>query len=187
MEKIDIIYPVPLSTVRRPVFVVVRKLFTAKQCEQLVSFAETHRRFYRSGGSKDARSVDIFYFSPSDMELPFAKIGRVAVERNVWNFALSGFTYPMRIQKYGRGGFTNEHIDFEYEASDLSKITAVVPLVKKQNWTGGRIEIGNHNQSPSIDMGDCLLFPSFYPHSVTPVTKGMRIILSAWVSGPVYV
>lgn len=187
MEKTEIIYPVPLSTRHRPVFVVVRKLFTPGQCGQIIEYTETHRRYYHSGSSRDARSVDIFYFYPDDLRWPFAKIGRVAVERNVWSFALSGFAYPMRVQKYGRGGFTNEHIDFEYEARDLSKISAVVPLVKKQSWTGGRITIGNHNHSPSLDIGDCLLFPSFYPHWVTPVKKGMRIILSAWVAGPVYV
>lgn len=187
MEKVDIIYPVPLSTVSRPVSVVVKRLFTARQCEQIINFAETHRRYYHSGGRTSSRSVDIYYFYPTDLEWPFEKIGRAAVERNVWNFALSGFTYPMRVQQYARGGFTNEHIDFEYEARDLSKITAVVPLVKKQSWTGGRIEIGNHSHSPSIDQGDCLLFPSFYPHLVTPVKKGLRIILSGWVSGPVYV
>jgi hypothetical protein len=186
MEKVEIIYPVPLSLNRRPTYAVVKRLFTPKQCASLVTFAESCGRFYHSGGQSDVRDVDILYLYPKDLEWPFDKIGRAAVEKNVWNFRLAGFTYPMRIQKYGAGGFTNEHMDSEYEDADLSKITAVVPLVRRRDWTGGQIKLGNHNLAPKLDIGDCLLYPSFYMHWVTPVKRGMRITLSAWVSGPEY-
>lgn len=186
MEKVEIIYPIPLSLSRRPTYAVVKRLFTPKQCASLVAYAETRGRFYHSGGEGDARDVDILYLYPKDVEWPFAKIGRAVAEKNAWNFRLSGFTYPMRIQKYGAGGFTNEHMDFEYEDADLSKITAVVPLVRRRDWTGGQIKLGNHSLAPKLDIGDCLLYPSFYMHWVTPVLKGMRITLSAWVSGPEY-
>ncbi len=32
--------------------------------------------------------------------------------------------------------------------------------------------------------GDMVLFPSFIPHSVTPVTKGVRKALVGWICGP---
>ena len=187
MENFDILYPVPLPAITPPTFVVVRKLFTPRQCQQLLSFSQTHRRFYQSGNLRDTRYVQIFYLSPSDLEWPFAKIGRAVSSRNVWKFALSGFAHPMRIQRYTKGGFTNEHADFEYELPDPSKITAVVPLVPKENWKGGQIRIGNHALSPKIDLGDCLLFPSFYAHEVTAVTHGTRVVLTAWISGPSFV
>jgi hypothetical protein len=185
--RLESIYPIPLAVPERPVFTITKKLFTPRQCESLVHFAETHGRFYRSGGRDAHRAVEIYYLRPQDLEWPFAKIGRAAAKGNVWNFALSGFGYAMRIQRYRRGGFTGQHIDFEYETGDSSKLTAMVPLVPREQWTGGRIKIGNHALSPSPDQGDCLFFPSFYPHWVTRIEKGTRIILTAWIVGPNYI
>lgn len=186
-EKLEILYPVSLAPVKRPVFVVAKRLFSANQCRELLDFAESHRRFFHHDGSASARDVKIFYLEPTDLKWPFLKIASAASSRNVWNFSLSGFAHAMRIQKYSRGGFTDAHTDFEYESSDPSKITAVIPLVKRRSWTGGQLQIGNHAAAPGMDLGDCVFFPSFYFHWVTPVTRGTRITLSAWLVGPPFV
>ena len=34
------------------------------------------------------------------------------------------------------------------------------------------------------ERGTIIVFPSFYTHKVTPVTKGVRRSLVAWVEGP---
>ena len=187
MKTVEIIYPLPLVAAQRPAFVVAKKLFTPKQCEALIEFTESHGRYYQSGGLSDTRDVSIYYLYPDQLDWPFAKIGRAAMENNVWGFALSGFAHPMRIQKYRRNGFTDPHIDFEYEVNDPSKLTAVVPLVGRREWTGGQLKIGNHSLTPTIDKGDCVFFPGFYPHWVTSVQKGTRVILTGWLVGPDYV
>jgi hypothetical protein len=45
----------------------------------------------------------------------------------------------------------------------------------------GNIE---HLLAPRMQKGDAVIFPSFTLHRVTPVLSGIRIVLSAWISGP---
>ncbi len=47
---------------------------------------------------------------------------------------------------------------------------------------GGDLTIAER-RTPRIGRGDCLFFP-FAMHSVSPVTRGERIVLSAWAAGP---
>jgi PKHD-type hydroxylase len=37
---------------------------------------------------------------------------------------------------------------------------------------------------PVTEQGDAVLFPSWAPHMVTPITRGTRYALAAWVCGP---
>ena len=36
------------------------------------------------------------------------------------------------------------------------------------------------------ERGECLIFPSWLPHKVNPVTSGKRISLVAWIQGPLF-
>lgn len=66
------------------------------------------------------------------------------------------------------------------------KLSVVVQLSDPSKYEGGRLELdglvipeGNFRNP-----GDMVIFPSFLKHRVTPVTKGTRHSLVAWVSGP---
>jgi PKHD-type hydroxylase len=148
-----------------------------------VRFAEENGRYYRSGGKKVKRDVGICYLQPENAPWAFKKIARAFARHNVWGFALSGIVEPMRIQKYGIDGYTRPHTDYDYRTTDMSKITAIVPLVPSRSWSGGDLIIAER-RVPRIGRGDCLFFPSFAMHSVSPVTRGERIVLSAWAAGP---
>jgi PKHD-type hydroxylase len=182
-EADEVVFPVP-QAIRKPGWVrVCRSLCSANECRELVQFAEEHGRYHRSGGQRIKRDVHICYLEPEDAPAVFKKIARAFARHNVWGFALSGIVEPMRIQKYGIAGYTRPHSDYDYCTSDQSKITAIIPLVPSRTWSGGNLTVAGR-RAQRIDRGDCLLFPSFALHSVSPVTRGERIVLSAWVAGP---
>jgi predicted 2-oxoglutarate/Fe(II)-dependent dioxygenase YbiX len=178
------VYPVPLPVRKTDWTRIRRRLFTAKECDELVHFAETGGRYYRSAGKRINRQVEICYLLPKHAPWAYEKIALVFAEENIWGFVLSSMVEPMRIQKYERGGYTRHHSDFDYKTTDQSKITAVVPLVKKACWEGGELFMQGSLIRAAPDKGDCLLFPSFAWHGLSRVTKGRRIVLSAWVAGP---
>ena len=58
-----------------------------------------------------------------------------------------------------------------------------------EDFEGGDLLLHTTNKPFKAEMkkGDMFLFPSFVPHSVTPVTKGVRRSLVGWVCGPNFV
>lgn len=180
-RKREILEPIPTRARSLPQFVVVRRLFSPDHCQTLLS----KTRFYRSDSQYFARRVDISYLKPDDFAWVFEKMAAVAAKQNVWELALSAISEPMRIQRYRRGDYSDPHSDYDYTSPDHSKLTVVVPLVDRRNWRGGDLEIGNSFLTPRMDKGDAVIFPSFCLHRVTRVTSGSRIILSAWIAGPV--
>jgi hypothetical protein len=176
----EIVFPLPQPVVMLGWFRVRRSLFSPRQCGDLVRFAEEQGRYYRSRKNRD---VAICYVRPKSVAWAFEKMAATLVKENVWGFLLSGIVEPMRIQKYDRGGYTNPHSDFDYSSLDQSKITAIVPLVKRDSWSGGQLSVAGTSVRP-LEQGDCVLFPSFARHAVSRVKKGTRIVLSAWAAGP---
>ncbi len=183
MDTRKILYPVPLEGRKIPSHRIVRGLLSARECNRLVRWAENEYEYSNDGIA--AHDVHISELPVDEAPWVYERIGQAAVDNNVWGFALAGFAEMMRIQKYEVDGHTDSHTDYDYELLDTSKITAVIPLLDRKKWRGGAFTFGNSHRSPRLDRGDCLLFPGFVPHYVTPVTEGERVSLSAWVEGPV--
>tara|TARA_R110002096_G_scaffold250551_1_gene443005 strand:- start:120 stop:695 length:576 start_codon:yes stop_codon:yes gene_type:complete len=87
-------------------------------------------------------------------------------------------------------GEYNWHIDTLWANNTLvdRKISIVIQLSDRTDYEGGVFEIENVTYSPEDkikmqDKGTILTFPSFLQHRVTPVTKGKRMSLIAWVEG----
>lgn len=82
-------------------------------------------------------------------------------------------------------GFFEWHSDTV--PSDMTrKISITVPLNPPEEYSGGVLEL---NQGTAIirtpqDPGVPIIFPSWLIHRVTPVTRGRRYSLVAWVRGP---
>ena len=179
----DVIFPVP-QEIRRPGWVRVRRgVLSGAECEELLLFAEEQGRWYRSGGKRIKREVRMCSLGPEHIPWVFERLALLFARENAWGFALSGIVEPMRVQKYGVDGYTRPHSDYDYRTDDQSKITAAIPLVPKRRWAGGDLTVAGR-RVPRVERGDCVLFPSFAMHSVSPVTRGERVVLSAWVAGP---
>jgi PKHD-type hydroxylase len=67
-------------------------------------------------------------------------------------------------------------------------MSIVIQLTDPSEYEGGDFEIDSqYPQLPKEEIrekGSVLVFPSFIPHRVTPVTKGVRRSLVSWIEGP---
>ena len=83
------------------------------------------------------------------------------------------------------------HTDEAYRdhASDI-KLTAILNLSMKP-YTGGKFYLnpfgGEIIVSEFSAPGDMVIFPAWFFHKVTPVTKGKRITLTVWARGPKFI
>lgn len=74
----------------------------------------------------------------------------------------------------------------------IRKISVTINLTDKDEYEGGNLkfDFGNHASAPpqvecteAREKGSIIVFPSFVPHTVTPVTKGTRKSLVMWCLG----
>lgn len=66
------------------------------------------------------------------------------------------------------------------------KLSIVIQLTDPSEYEGGDFELDRQYPQPEgfRTKGSVFLFPSFLPHRVTPVTKGVRRSLVSWIEGP---
>lgn len=73
-------------------------------------------------------------------------------------------------------GFYNPHTDTQ-EGYSHRKISMVLCLSKKENYSGGEFNFLKFKKSFNFDKGDAIFFDSNLKHGVSPVTKGLRQVL----------
>ncbi len=81
-------------------------------------------------------------------------------------------------------GFYDWHTDFA-DVAPNRKISISVQLSRPEDYEGGDLEIFFRTPPFKMDRsrGAFIAFPSFAVHRVTPVTRGTRWSLVAWISG----
>lgn len=83
-------------------------------------------------------------------------------------------------------GFYGKHIDMMYTGAGTRKLSVSIQLSEGSDYEGGDLLLHTRNdpERPPKQQGTAIFFPSYSLHEVTPVTKGIRYSLVAWVLGP---
>jgi hypothetical protein len=78
------------------------------------------------------------------------------------------------------------HNDYSHGVEEAPrKLTIIVQLSQAREYEGGRLQIfGPEVEDLPDERGSIITFPSFLCHRVSPVTRGMRRALVAWIAGP---
>lgn len=78
-------------------------------------------------------------------------------------------------------------MDCGVEVQNRRKVSVTVQLSSPEEYEGGDLEfnLGNVISGPR-EQGAAVIFPSFYLHRVTPITKGVRKSFVLWVGGEPY-
>ena len=113
-------------------------------------------------------------------------------ENKKYQFDLDYSSINVQYTKYQKGDFYTWHTDDDFNAThkkhqNVRKLSITVAL-NMGSYEGGNLQLVlNHQKEPRtmrLEFGDVLVFPSFTQHQITPVTKGIRLSLVSWVSGP---
>jgi PKHD-type hydroxylase len=82
-------------------------------------------------------------------------------------------------------GHYSWHTDFA-DFRPLRKISISIQLSRSEDYEGGDLELLYGNAALKLERarGAFIAFPSFALHRVTPVTRGTRWSLVAWILGP---
>ena len=85
------------------------------------------------------------------------------------------------------GGHLDWHMDIGQGGVNRRKLATTVQLSGPDEYEGGDFQVwyGGSNGFITLprEKGDVLIFPTFYLHRVTPITKGERRALVYWTGG----
>lgn len=110
-----------------------------------------------------------------------------------FGFDLTGLIEPVQFLKYipAKGDLPNGHytwhVDFGEGAMATRKLSVVVQLSPRGAYDGCQFSMVADRGMQTLEyreQGDAFMFPSWTPHSVAPITRGMRYALVAWIHGP---
>lgn len=174
-------------------FAFVDSAFSKEECEEIIKIGKSRQLTEAkvSGEAKTNKNIrvsNITFLHPTDMEWAYRKLTDIVNEMNdrFFKFNLWGFGEGIQFTEYNApDGKYEAHIDRIYNGN-FRKLSIVVQLTDPSAYKGGDLELifGPQAEKMQKGLGRVVAFPSFTLHRVTPVTKGIRHTLVAWVNGP---
>jgi len=121
----------------------------------------------------------------------FERLAHVAASLNAdhFGFDLTGFGEALQLTNYHEARQGNYIWHQDFGASGISrKLSMVLQLSDPNDYAGGELQLLTRKEPTSIQKkrGLITVFPAWTLHQVTPVTKGTRQTLVAWISGPAF-
>lgn len=112
-----------------------------------------------------------------------------------WRFDVRGVG-AIQATSYRLGGHHSWHTDTGLPTKDgfQRKLTVILPLSDPREHDGGCFELLTFGEGPGAEnivkideagyAGSVLVFPAYMPHRVTPLIRGARLSIVAWLIGP---
>lgn len=105
----------------------------------------------------------------------------------VWEFDITGFSEHFQYTVYqgSEGGHYGWHVD-QGGGGERRKLSLSLQLSDPASYDGCDLEFhaANYIQSAPRSRGTVIGFPSYVLHRVTPITRGVRKAVVAWITGP---
>ena len=140
------------------------------------------------------RITDVSWLHPAEW-IPGILANTMRFTNDVYfKYDLEGFHQDIQATLYEgkKGSHYSWHVDGG--SSPLKpdfdrKLSCSLLLSNPEEYKGGELQFHYHNyffESKKYKRGDIVVFPAWLPHRVRPVTKGRRLSLVAWMSGPMF-
>lgn len=188
------LYPIAPQSSRLEPYTWMTDIFSEDELNQLQDRARNASNPAKVGDNavnSDIRrsNIDWLQNTPENAWV-FEKLAHVAgwVNARYYHFELTGFGEGLQLTHYDQSdhGMYGWHQDFNGAIS--RKLSLVVQLADPSEYEGGNLEVlaGGNPIAVRKQRGLIAAFPSFSLHQVTPVVRGTRQSLVAWVSGPAF-
>lgn len=190
--------PFPDALVMDHICVTVPGAFDDDECALLRHMIKTEetRPGGLSGGltEQNIRACSILWLDDRpDTDWIFRRLARLASDANArsFSFRVDGFDEGVQLIHYDAAikGSYDWHTDRgRSRQSETRKLSISIQISDEHDYDGGNLEL-NGDGTPfraARTLGTAIIFPSFVLHRVTPVTRGERSALVAWLHGPAF-
>lgn len=90
----------------------------------------------------------------------------------------------IKIIRYRKGDYFDWHYDMFHELSKTRKVNFTIQLSDETEYEGGDLEFFQLNVGNMKKKGSVIIYPSYLPHRITPITKGTRYAMVGHLNGP---
>lgn len=168
--------------------------FSPAECDRILALSEgealhdglVHRA--GEGIQHDLRKCRVIGLYPTDEQNRWImqRIIRVCSDFNNLHFGfdITSVGLPLQLTQYPAGGEYSWHMDIGGGELRKRKISFSLQLSEAANYDGGEFETALPAAVATRERGSLIVFPSFVPHRVAPVTRGERWALVGWILGP---
>lgn len=166
------------------------QVFTDAECDAILAkYAGAQLQpgllMHQSAPSLSARKSAIRFvpYNQEDLWI-FERLQAVAAAVNqALGFELKGFDEGFQLGRYAEGEFYDWHADLGADVSAFRKLSLVTQLTPPGDYEGGELEFFPASVQAPRDRGIVIVFASYMPHRVLPVTRGTRWSMASWVAG----
>lgn len=173
--------------------------FTDDELDQIIEYGNEQRFSEATVGSgegsapKDLRISKVTWLDNNENTAwIYDRLAHIARQINgqFYRFDLYGFMEDFQFTLYEGDGKDKGHYDWHQDngpgTTAPRKLSMAMQLNRPDEYEGGDLEIltGNSEIKVKRERGLVAVFPSYQLHRVTPVTKGNRYSLVAWLVGP---
>lgn len=162
---------------------------TPAQCKELTDYCVENDKFEMIDVPKDLKKIELAEIEPGETKLInsiYSRITRLVPSMNPWGVRLQNISRPMQVLRYRPGYNMRMHVDFVANRGEYDKLAFLSLLTPPSSFSGGRL-VMNYNPVKNFRQGSLCSFPGYVMHNVEPVTRGVRMTLVCWVSGPAFV
>lgn len=168
-------------------YILTERVISDKECKDILAFAKNKwetGRIHQVGTSKKTRDSDVVFLSEQKYFHIAERILRGIYPYLEWQVNVDTIE-PMQITRYKVGQYYGFHTDGNgFERMPVSnKVRKLsMSILLNDKFEGGEFEFINESKV-NIKKGCAVIFPSWIPHRVNPVTKGVRYSLVVWHGG----
>jgi len=110
----------------------------------------------------------------------------VSANKDFFHYDLDHFESGIQCTYYTEGQFYDWHTDGVGNLKTNFERKLSLSFLLTDDYEGGELEfeLKPFHEILQIKAGTAVIFPSWLPHRVKPVTSGERISLVAWMNGP---
>jgi PKHD-type hydroxylase len=191
----------PTQQKETPPYVWFNRLFSPPECAELIRLGESkvlepgkigNGMDNQTVVNQNYRCVLTAALTTNDAPWAYERLRDKTTLANAdfFRYDLVGFCENLIFLRYdfdpARPGKYEWHQDIGGGMSSLRKLSTVTQLSQEKDYDGGRLRMfTNCDFDPGhVDQGDTVIFPSYTPHCVTPMERGVRHSLVSWVTGP---
>lgn len=193
-------YRIPIYTPNLPPMVLWENLFTNEELDSIIDLCEKEIFEAARIGSNENNQLNLETRDSTISWLSLTRESEWVYKRLVdlvstvnYNSFWMELDYVQTLQYTKYSDETEQHYDWHYDSFLSSqpedrKLSFSMCLSDSTEYEGGNLEVvySGNIKKPKIfklEKGQILFFKSFYPHRVTPVTKGERKSLVGWCVG----
>ena len=177
----------------------VPQAFSKEYCKEIVDYFSSKETvdatIEGANINKDIRDTKIKFTEDIANNNSFENNLHTSMDRLIKRVNSEWYNYDLNYNEAPQFGvygsetksFYDWHEDVLHQSTNkqLRKLSVVILLNDKDNYTGGNLEL-DHSEKPQNfnKAGDAVFFPSSLKHRVTPVETGTRYSLVCWSNGP---